>query len=308
MAAQRATRIKDEFLATLSHELRTPLSAILGWTQVLLKGGAADADAQQPRHRGDRPQRARAGAADRRPARPEPHHDRQDPARPAAGVAARRRRRPRSTRPRPAADAKDIRLQALLDPARADRQRRRRAGCSRWCGTCSPTRSSSRRKGGQVQVLLQRVNSHVELSVSDTGIGIPAELPAARVRPLLAARQLDARAPSAASAWAWRSASSWSSCTAARSARRARARARARPSSSSCRSRSCRSRRSAQRAPSDRRRPQPSEPIALPQLDGVHVFVVDDEPDARELLRARARGPGRAGDDASTRPRRRSRR
>ena len=35
MEAQRATRIKDEFLATLSHELRTPLSSILGWTQVL---------------------------------------------------------------------------------------------------------------------------------------------------------------------------------------------------------------------------------------------------------------------------------
>ena len=29
-------------------------------------------------------------------------------------------------------------------------------------------------KGGRVQVLLQRVNSHIELSVSDTGIGIPA--------------------------------------------------------------------------------------------------------------------------------------
>jgi len=29
-------------------------------------------------------------------------------------------------------------------------------------------------KGGQIQVLLQRVNSHLELSVSDTGIGIPA--------------------------------------------------------------------------------------------------------------------------------------
>ncbi|HKQ24950.1 MAG TPA: PAS domain S-box protein [Burkholderiales bacterium] len=39
--AEAANHAKDDFLATLSHELRTPLNAILGWTQTLQRGEAS---------------------------------------------------------------------------------------------------------------------------------------------------------------------------------------------------------------------------------------------------------------------------
>ena len=42
--AEKADRLKDEFLATLSHELRTPLTSVLGWATLIRSGDIDEAN------------------------------------------------------------------------------------------------------------------------------------------------------------------------------------------------------------------------------------------------------------------------
>jgi PAS domain S-box-containing protein len=181
--AERQSRVKDEFLATLSHELRTPLNAILGWAQVLRQraggasAGGADADLCAEMVEGleviERNTRVQTQLID----------DLLDMSRITAGklrldvqqVDLADVVKAAVASVRHAADGKSIRLQVVLDPlagpVRGDPGRLQQCV---WNLLANAVKFTP--KGGKVQVSLERVNSHLELCVADDGEGIKPEL------------------------------------------------------------------------------------------------------------------------------------
>ncbi len=173
--AEAANRAKDMFLATISHELRTPLSPILAWARMLREERLDDEKARHALAAIERNARSQGQLVD----------DLLDVSRIVAGKL-RLEVRPVELAPiiqaavevvRPAADAKSIRLHVVLDTETGhiagDPDRLQQV---LWNLLSNAVKFTP--KGGRVQIVLERVNSHVEIAVSDTGRGItPGFLP-----------------------------------------------------------------------------------------------------------------------------------
>jgi signal transduction histidine kinase len=166
---ERVSLMKDEFLATLSHELRTPLNAVLGWSELLLSRTAAESDSRRGLEVIARNARAQAQLIE----------DLLDMNRIISGKL-RLDVQPMDVAMvieaaidsvRPSADAKSIRLRALLDPSAGpvvgDPNRLQQVV---WNLLSNAVKFTP--KGGKIDVILTRVNSHIEITVSDSGMGI----------------------------------------------------------------------------------------------------------------------------------------
>jgi PAS domain S-box-containing protein len=170
--AQAANRTKDEFLAVLSHELRTPLNAIVGYSR-LLRGNILS---------GDKATRGLETLERNATWLTQIVEDVLDVSRIVSGKIR------LDVQPvelpliihnavatvQPAADAKGVRIQTVVDPrvdaVSGDPGRLQQVV---WNLLSNGVKFTS--KHGRVQVRLERVNSNVEVIVSDTGIGISGD-------------------------------------------------------------------------------------------------------------------------------------
>jgi PAS domain S-box-containing protein len=169
---QAANRMKDEFLATLSHELRTPLNAILGYARMLRSGMVKE----------DKKESALDTLERNATSLTQIVEDVLDVSRIAAGKI---RLNVQSfdlpvvlhdalATVMPGAEAKGVRIQSIVDPdigpISGDPDRLQQVMWNLFSNAVKFTP-----RGGRVQVRLRRVDSHIEISVSDTGVGIRAD-------------------------------------------------------------------------------------------------------------------------------------
>ncbi|MEO5718225.1 MAG: ATP-binding protein [Chthoniobacterales bacterium] len=171
-AAEMANRAKDEFIATVSHELRTPLNAILGWARLLETGDLTKDEIAEASNVIERNARAQSQLIE----------DLLDVSRIVSGklrLDLRTIDLPEVVRAavriiEPTATAKSINVQCVLDPRAGpisgDAERLQQIV---WNLVSNAVKFTP--KGGKVQVGLKRANSHVELTVSDNGMGIPTD-------------------------------------------------------------------------------------------------------------------------------------
>ena len=170
--AEEASRLKDEFLAVVSHELRSPLNAITGWASLLLM-----------RQLDDRTKHAIETILRNAQTQTQLVADLLDVSRIVTGQL---RLKVRSFQlipvieaaievVRPASEAKSIRIETILDPSAGpiagDPDRMQQIF---WNLLSNAVKFTP--KGGRIQVRLQRINSHVEVVVSDTGRGVDPKL------------------------------------------------------------------------------------------------------------------------------------
>src|ERR1041385_3503312 len=169
LEAEAANRVKDEFLSTLSHELRTPLTAIMGWADLLLNNEVESRKQKQAIETIFRNANSQCQLID----------DLLEVSRIITGklrlefVACELRSiiEAAAESIRPTAEAKGVLLQLTLEPDAGpvfgDRERLQQVVWNLLSNGVKFTRA-----GGLVQVRLQQINSHVEIVVSDTGVGI----------------------------------------------------------------------------------------------------------------------------------------
>jgi len=170
--AEEANRLKDEFLATLSHELRTPLNAILGWANLLLSGRLETSEVRQAAEVIERNTKVQAQLVDdlldmNRILSGKIRIDVQNVELPAIVEAA-------IISTRPAMEAKKIDVDKTIDfsasPIRGDPSRLQQVISNLLSNAIKFTP-----EGGKIGVALKGTDSDVEIQVADSGIGIPPD-------------------------------------------------------------------------------------------------------------------------------------